>query len=243
MQHDSLVSLEDYTRLYKLSMPIDKLKDLGTKDYQAFKEKQGLPVALCDSKKFIGDLPYDPKYFPFYKLYRLFWIIPIEVPSGKVCGYLFKAYKTREYRSIFFSKLSPLFGFYMFKDYRLKLPIVLVEGAKDCIYAQRYIYPFTLALNTARLSSNAIFLIKYFTNKIITAFDMDKTGLEQREVHIDRFRKEKVMPIDFRYSLKDLGEYFQASPPQCNILKLSLQKLLTDIGVPTAYIISKEGVS
>jgi hypothetical protein len=54
------------------------------------------------------------------------------------------------------------------------MPILVCEGAKDALMLKR-IYPYTLAVGTARLGISA-HILSNITDKIILAYDNDETG-------------------------------------------------------------------
>jgi DNA primase len=212
MSYNIAPTVEDYLKLYDQGVSIHDLKPQVSKDYISFITKVGKPVKLISKKKSLRYIPYDTQYFKFYQKHKLFWMIPVEVPSGKVVGFLLKGYNQSEYRTIKFNQYSLLFGLANFRGYQKNKLIILTEGSRDCMYLQK-IYPFTLGLLTARLTAVTLEIIKHMTNRVLLILDTDSAGQKQTAINKKLLQKNRVavitMPIP--YDLKDPGEYFMTS--------------------------------
>lgn len=63
------------------------------------------------------------------------------------------------------------------EPYRPNLPILIVEGLRDCLLLQQ-IYPYTLAMQTAGIPSQIKMVLSTLTNNLILGFDEDEAGMK-----------------------------------------------------------------
>ena len=97
----------------------------------------------------------------------------------------------------------PLWGFDLFRGFEFGRTIILVEGIKDCA-VMRFIYPYTLAYLTSKISFLKWKVLYRFTDKFLIIPDNDKAG---RESIKDLRRNVKILfPHD---EVKDISEYIE----------------------------------
>lgn len=101
-------------------------------------------------------------------------------------------------------------------DFKYGMPIVLVEGLKDCL-AMQSIYPFAIAMQTNRLNKGLRMVLKQITNNLVMLYDNDDAGRK------GAFYDSKDLASDFKcvrlrhyvYDsrkhkvFKDIGELFE----------------------------------
>lgn len=119
------------------------------------------------------------------------YMIPIQTIKGTIVGFIFrglygnlknapKYHTTTSEVTDRIKKVPYMYGFYKdfesFDSHEYCKPIIVVEGAKDCIYIKQF-YPYTLSTNTNKLGFNAN-ILRELTDKIILCLDNDKGGKE-----------------------------------------------------------------
>lgn len=201
--------LEEFINLYNLCPKMGQLRVMDNQEYRSFKEKVGLPVALCSSRKFMDSLPRYDSFYPYWKENEIFWLIPVDTDDGRIYGFVLRGLVAKQYRNYFLPKRpQALFGFAGFKGFKLGDPIVIVEGSKDCIYWQKNLYPFTLAALTAGISRDILILLKLLTNSLVIAYDNDSAGKKTAKDSIEaaqaaEFKVQQFLP-DGQYDWADL---------------------------------------
>ena len=173
--------------------------------------KKGLPVKYISTKD-IFSLPVDDQLIGaegFYRKHKGFYLIPNDY-QGKIISFVVRGL-SHDYHDIFgVSNTRPLFGWYTFVSYKKGYPIIVTEGVKDCIVLQSC-YPFTLALLTAGITSFTVQVLKSMTNKVILAYDKDKTGSNSTTEDIKLLQKNNFQVQTITPDLKDFGADYQDS--------------------------------
>lgn len=226
-------TLKDYHRLYQSAYSVFNLDEskLGNKEFTAYKSKtEGNPVSLCSYKNSFKVIPYDLMMFEFYKQHKLFWMIPLEIPTGEIIGYIIRSYFDKVYRTIMFSNYSMFYGLHMFQQFKYGQPIVLTEGSRDTMYMQKYIYLYTLALNTSKIYKDHLNILLKLTNRFIILTDMDKPGRDQAKENQKLLLMNKASSYIPDYLLKDVGEYFYTSDKLKEIFQMTIANYLKKLG-------------
>ena len=206
-------TLDDYINFYNKLPKVNKLKSTssfisGNKDYHHLTlVKSKSSPALCHVQKYIRDIPLDSKYYTFYSNNPTFWMIPVTTISDRIAGFILKGFHFKNYHWIHYSKISLLFGFYDFHDFKRGMPIIIVEGWRDALFVKQY-YKYCLALNTSSLNRGTLELLKNFTNKIIFILDNDATGKKMSITNKKMCMDNKILAQVIHPVLKDMGEYF-----------------------------------
>lgn len=212
------ILLENFKTLYNES---DSIFEYDKRDNDTDKllrlKTTGHPVHLVDQKEHIETIVQIPEYLrnyycPFFEENKYFWLIPIETVNLTIVGFILRAYLNRgkketKYRILYNkSNISPMFGFYDFKDYEADSPIILTEGMKDSLYVKT-VYPYTLSVNTSGLTVTNLEIIKCLTNKIIIIYDNDDTGRRNSKTESERLSREGISNKVIVPWHKDAGEY------------------------------------
>jgi hypothetical protein len=208
-------TLQDYLKLYNSAIPLSKLDSgkLGAnKEFIAYSSKErGFPVALCSYTSSFDLIPYDPAMFKFYENYKLFWLIPLEIPTGEIVGFIIRAFKDKTYRTVTFSEYSIFYGLRNFEDFALDSPVILTEGTRDAMFLQKYVHPFSLSVNMGQLSVDMLEIITKLSYNFLILMDSDEAGLRNTEAVIQKFQNDyRCRALTFKYFLKDVGDYFYA---------------------------------
>lgn len=207
-------TLNDYLELYNSLPKIDKLNPksnllINNKDYYQLQLKNGNKPALCIVPKYLEHIPLNKKYYSYVNTNPIFWMIPVDTISNKICGFLLKGFKLKNYSWIHYAEISLLFGFEDFKDYQKGTPIIICEGWRDCLYIKQF-YKYSLAINTASLNNGTVELLSHLTNKILLILDNDETGRIMTKENTKKLNSKYVVVESVQPKLKDLGEYFTA---------------------------------
>lgn len=86
------------------------------------------------------------------------------------------------------------------ESYSSNLPILVVEGLRDCLNLQT-IYPYTIATQTAGLSSTSIEVLRTLTHNLILGFDNDESGQKATR---------RAQKLGFNSSVLSYGQYKDA---------------------------------
>lgn len=199
---------DEFLALYLATPSVAKLKVLPSQEYKAFKDKVGLPVHLASVQEHLEFLPRYESFYPFFQEHKMFWIIPCDLPSGKIAGFVLRSFKGKAYRA-FVPSGSPqvLFGFSSFSGFKKGKPIVLVESSKDQIYLSR-IYPFVLSCLTDSISAELVDYLKELTDGVILALNNDEGGKTQTVRMRKAFIAKGVRVVEMMPSKKDWGDYY-----------------------------------
>jgi len=160
-----------------------------------------------------------------------FYMLPVKTLLGTTVGYICRGVFSKRYHNVYHhipsgtEKVPYLYGFYSsFCDYgehEMCPPIVVCEGAKDCIFLKQF-YPYVLANNKARLGLSSS-ILRNITNKLILVYDNDSVGKQSIQADLTQLRR-----LGFMVDFVPLVEGFKdpASHLGCveetNILKKSL---------------------
>lgn len=93
----------------------------------------------------------------------------------------------------------------MSKEFKYGTPIIITEGNLDCDFIKE-IYPNTLAVLTASLTTNHIEILTHLTNRVILAFDNDESGERGYYTALKKLEGIKVSKFQHNPSLKDFGD-------------------------------------
>lgn len=195
---------EEYMECYKNGIPLSKLK-ASTEEFNVFKLKRGLPVKYISTKNKIK-LPMDDKligYNGFYQRQKGFYLIPNEY-KNKIISFVIRGLSHEYFDIHMMSPIKPMFGWYMFEDYKKGYPIIITEGSKDCIILQQY-YPYVLAMLTAGVTVSNLNILSCMTNKIILAYDKDDTGVKTTKAEIKKFQDKNFLVQTLKPKRKDFG--------------------------------------
>jgi len=205
--------LKKFKALYEKSPKISELKKQTDENYIAFKNKQGLPVAITNVKKFMRYMPHEPSFYKFFERYQTFWIIPCDTPDGEIYGFLLRSVGGKGFR-VCRAEGAPqlLYGFHTFKNFVYGQKIILVEGAKDAEFLSSF-YPFTLAMLTDSLSVDGIKILKMLTNRVVLGLDNDPAGKRMRFVLRKRLTEARISVSEIIPDLQDWGCYFSKDSP------------------------------
>lgn len=220
------ITISNWMKLYDSCTSIHSLKKLNSKDYLAFKSKTGNEVRIGQSNKLISKIPRVLSYYKFFAECNMFWMIPLELPSQEIVGFILKSFSSKEYRTVIFSKIPVFFGLYGFKDFVRNNLVILTEGSKDCMYVKT-LYPYSLSLNTSKLTSSMLQIIKYLTNKVLLLYDNDATGILQTKYNTQQLSDLNIRVFKINYQLKDPGEYFTASFIQQQLFNNEINKVIS----------------
>ena len=186
-----LDNFEQYIRLYESGTSLSKLslptKDQSTLDtFQVFKSSK-VDVRIIDRDKNLDLILGLVSISNFVKdtanySHRFFYMVPLQTPKGTIVGFILRTVFGKLYHTVSrnfsdSSKQVPImFGWYKdFLNYNSKYPIVVCEGAKDCITLKK-IYPYVLSNNTSSLGLN-LEIVKPLTKYFVLIYDNDETGL------------------------------------------------------------------
>ena len=89
------------------------------------------------------------------------------------------------------------------EPYKYGVPILIVEGLRDCLDAQG-IYPYTVAMQTAAISVMTKEVLKTLTGTLILALDNDETGIKSTK-RIIKDRDFEYMTFNYPSGYKDIG--------------------------------------
>ena len=220
--------LKQFIELYKHCKDLDKIPKVDNEEKSIFSIKsKGLPVKFGCTRKLLDYIPEREGLYNFWENNKYFWIIPLEIKPYKVYGFTIRGYEKNYNVFRLTSELPVIFGFYDFEDFdfrKCNQPIILTEGIKDSLVLKT-IYPYTLALNTAGLTTNSLQLIKNLSNRIILIYDNDKPGREATERDKELLREYDCRVIDIPIAFKDAGKYID-HPNQLEILNLTIKQYL-----------------
>lgn len=151
--------------------------------------------------------------FEFYKTHKLFWMIPLELPTGEIMGFIIRGFTSKDYRTISFTKHPLPFGFLEFGSEGFisdDHPVIIVEGVRDALFIKTF-YPFCLSLNMGKISLDLLEILTKFIDNFILLTDMDETGRELVQVNRDLLLKKGKHVFIPTYKQKDVGSYFYVS--------------------------------
>lgn len=199
---------KEYIELYRHAVNLTDYEDYD-KTWKVLKHKEGFPVRYVDSKALMDYLPMDTNLVgenQFYDLNPYFYMIPNEI-NKTIISFVLRGLKKdyTDYKGL--SIVKPFFGIRTFMNYTQGKPIILCEGAKDCIALQK-IYPFTLGLLGVGLTKTNITILSKLTNKLILAYDNDIEGNKKIKVDIATLKANKFNVLSFMSKDKDFGEDF-----------------------------------
>lgn len=206
--------IDEFLRLYEHSVPVQKV-DGSSEEVWAYGAKLGNTVRLADTKRSLDVLPLQEWLYSFFQVAPKFWMVPCETPAGKIFGFVFRSLEGKEYRLVS-SPNSPqmLFGFGAFgtfaghkSGYSRGIPVILTEGAKDCIFIQQA-YRYTLALLSTSFSREVRQVICAMTDKVILALDNDPGGARRTEEIRAQLSSEGIRTATLTPQYKDWGQYF-----------------------------------
>ena len=208
---------KEYIECYKRGINVKKLRFPKDTEYnvletlEVFKLKQGLPVKYISTKDILS-LPMDDQligYDGFYRSTKGFYLIPNEY-KNKIISFVLRGIKHRYFDIPLMSPIKPMFGWYRFIDYKQGEPIIIVEGAKDCIILQQY-YPYVLATLTANITEVNMNILDCMTNKIILGFDNDKTGVSSTSDQLKKLKNRGFKVAIIKAHGKDFGNDYRNS--------------------------------
>lgn len=116
------------------------------------------------------------------------------------------------------------------------MPIIVCEGIKDAIML-KHMYPYVVSNNGSSLGLNA-HVLSNITDKILLAYDNDKTG--ERQAPIDKNILTKlgcsVDILKFDEGYKDAADYFN-HPTELKALKTQITQRIKGLiyGVTLAF--------
>jgi DNA primase len=179
-------NFERYLELYHRGTRVADIPPLSSQTYKIFKSSP-VDIRVINRDKNYDIITFLKKIEYFckdsYKSNRkFFYMIPLQSIKGTIVGFVFRTLFEKHYATIHReyekNKVPALYGLYPeFKNFDSNnnaMPIVVCEGAKDCI-ALKKIYPYVIANNTSKLGINA-YVLRNLTNKFILAYDNDETG-------------------------------------------------------------------
>jgi DNA primase len=125
-------------------------------------------------------------------------------------GYVLRSFSGKEYRVVSEPKAGQLlFGWESFDGgFSFGVPIILVEGAKDAIFAQM-VHPYSLAFLSSDLTKDTLNYLCKITDRFILAVDSDASGDKHRKNLHRELGLRKCRVADIIPQGKDLGEYFR----------------------------------
>ena len=217
-------NLKQFIELYKQCKDVSKLTKVNNEEKRVFSLKKGLPIRFGCSKKLLDYIPEREALYDFWKDNKYFWIIPLEIMSNRVYGFILRGYEKNYSVFRLTNNLPVLFGLYDFDnfDFSNPEPIILTEGVKDALVLKT-IHPYTLSLNTAGLTINSIQLVSSLSNKFILVYDNDKPGKDASERDIKTLEELGCKVINIIPSFKDAGKYVD-NPVQLKILYSNIRQ-------------------
>lgn len=224
--YEDIKHLKQFIILYNKCKSVNKLLKTN-KESSIFKLKtSGDSIRIGCTKKLLNYLPQREGLYDFFAENSYFWIIPLECEPHKVWGYTLRGYHSKKYVEFKIPNVpATLFGLYDFKNFNFnKDYIILTEGIKDALVIKT-LYPYTLALNTAGLTSNTLNLIKSLTNKIILIYDNDKAGRLAIKRDLISLKKEHIKAHSISLYYKDPGIYYE-HPKDLEILNSNIKQYL-----------------
>ena len=219
--------LKQFIELYKHCKNASRLSKVNNEEQRIFSLKEtGLPIKFGCTEKLLDYIPEREGLYNFWQENDYFWIIPMEVKENRVYGFTIRGYEKNYNVFRLTSNLPVIFGLYDFEDFNFnkKKPIILTEGIKDALMLKT-IYPYTLSLNTAGLTQNALNFVTALTDRFILIYDNDKPGRDATERDKAALREKECRVFDFTPTFKDCGKYID-HPKQFEILNLSIQQYL-----------------
>lgn len=218
--------LKQFINLYKKCTPVNRLTKVQNEEFRVFSLKnKGLPISFGNSKKLLELIPQREGLYDFWRQNEYFWIIPMEIFPNQVYGFTVRGYEKSYNVFRMTSNLPVLFGLYDFEDFDFnRQPLILCEGIKDSLVLKT-IYPYTIALNTAGLTTNSLNFIKAMTKRVILIYDNDKAGTEASIRDIEALRNEGIRVIDIKLRLKDAGKYID-NPSELQLLDSNIKQYL-----------------
>lgn len=203
--------IEEFNEFYRHLVPVSKLKPINSEEYHLFTKKTGLPVVIGSSRKHLEFIPLEKTYYSFFQDVDIFWMVPVDTPSGKVLGYVLRSKTGKVYRTVVGKGPQLMFGWHRFKDFKKGDIIVVTEGVKDSEYLSRF-YPHVISALTSTPSIESIQLLATLTSRILIALDCDETGVRQSSLLQKKFSALGVSSrIIFPDLSKDWGGYSMCS--------------------------------
>lgn len=168
-------------------VPSSGLPALNWEEYNQWKKKLWLRDALV---------------FPFYNI--LGQPVALEFRTIKDKFHIkFIPKKSKEMEGFFFGLNQALPSIWKTKT------VYITEGGTDCISIAKVI-PNIIASSTAAITVNQFKLITRFADKVIFIYDNDRTGVENRNKLIEKFRRySDVSTSYFVYPTKDANKYLE----------------------------------
>lgn len=183
MDTKQTLNIEDYIRLYKTGVTLDKVKPLQNQTYVVFLQSNH-KVRLVNRKEVYASPLSFNKIKHFINNNEFFYMIPIETVKETIVGFILRGVFTSDYSTISRVFQDPanqvrlMYGFdKKFKKYddsKNCYPIIICEGCKDCISLKK-IYPYVLANNTSSMGLNA-YILRNISDKFLLAYDNDAAG-------------------------------------------------------------------
>ena len=196
---------EEYVNLYNNTPSLDAFEDFD-ETWKMFKFKKGLAVHYVDLDTCKKIIPMDTSLVGtgnFYDRNRQFYLIPNDI-NGTIISFVLRGLKHDyvDYKGL--SKRKPFFGLSTFLDFKYNKPIILTEGAKDCISLQRY-YPYCLSLLGSGITKSNLDILRRLSSKFILAYDNDVTGIRQSASDAVLLKNNKLNAIILQCKKKDFG--------------------------------------
>lgn len=220
--------IKKFSELYNHATPINDI-ECQTIDYAIFKKSKY--IRFCNSGDLLKYIPTgsDKRLDAFHGFVHenpYFWMIPLMTITQEIFGFVLKSYTQKQYRNIFCQNhICSFYGFHNFNNFKYNTPIILTEGTKDCIMLQS-IYPFSLACLTSGLNGlDDLEAIRRLTNKVILAYDNDKSGIKSTERDKLHLIKSGCKVATAFYTTKDVGDLHN-NPMGLNILRNSIRCIL-----------------
>lgn len=224
--YEDLKYLKQFTILYNHCKPVDSLSKMNKESIIFRLKTLGSSIRIGCTVKLLDFIPQKEGFYDFFRDNKYFWIIPMECQPYKVWGYTLRGYYNKKYLVFKVSNIpTTVFGLYDFDSFEFhKDYIILTEGIKDALVLKT-LYPYTLALNTAGLTSNSLNFVKAMTNKVILIYDNDKAGKEALKRDLNSLKKDHIKAHSISLYYKDPGVYYE-HPKDLKMLNSNINNYL-----------------
>jgi hypothetical protein len=220
--------LNDFINLYNHIPKITDLDPIRSDEYVLFSLKNtGFPVGILDAKNtaLFEYIPHFPSLQSFLFSSPITWVIPLETAFGDVFGFIYRSYDGKNYRNyVKTDNIVTCYGWLEFNTFRQNYPIVLTEGIKDALVIKQ-IYPYTLSLLTAGMTSTMLKIIRTFTDKVILCYDSDKAGHGATTRDIKSLIDVGAKVKSVKYLAKDPGDLYK-NKIAMNALSINLDEII-----------------
>lgn len=217
---ETFYQLRRFVELYNKSVKVcDFTTPIDSEEFKAFQQKDGLPVGLVYGDVHNKHYPLYAPFFDFYNKSKHFWIIPCELPSGGIIGFVLRSYSEidvgngvmkKKYMIFNVKKSFPIvYGLHRFSDFKLNTPIIVSEGIKDCIFISKY-YRYTISVLTSSITDSIAQMLSKITDRVIIAFDNDsagKSGVKKSRKTLSNYGMIST-EINSYLNIKDWGNMF-----------------------------------